>query len=145
MSWNSLAAAVQMCQTLGFARENLPKPESREAKQRRAKLIFYIHLCDKMLALRLSRPVLIRDGEITINFEALEADRGDGPTPIIAKWARFCSLQGRIYDILYSPGSLLQPDIERETNARRLAAEMEQLFQTKSFAEVSTRPTAEWR
>ncbi|EWG53368.1 hypothetical protein FVEG_17102 [Fusarium verticillioides 7600] len=135
MSWNTLAAAVQMCQTLGFTRENLPKPESGEAKQRRAKLIFYIHLCDKMLALRLSRPVLIRDGEITINFEALEKDRGDGPTPIIAKWAWFCSLQGRIYDILYSPGSLLQPDVERETNARRLAAEMEQLFQTKSVAE----------
>ncbi|EXM22856.1 hypothetical protein V3481_016964 [Fusarium oxysporum f. sp. vasinfectum] len=135
MSWNSLAAAVQMCQTLGFTRENLPKPESREAKQRRAKLIFYIHLCDKMLALRLSRPVLIRDGEITIDFEAFEADRGDGPTPVIAKWARFCNLQGRIYDILYSPGSLLQQDIQRETNARRLAAEMEQLFQTKSLAE----------
>ncbi|KAF5552562.1 ATPase [Fusarium phyllophilum] len=135
MSWNSLAAAVQMCQTLGFTRENLPKPESREAKQRRAKLIFYIHLCDKMLALRLSRPVLIRDGEITIDFEALEPDKGDGPTPIIAKWARFCDLQGRIYDILYSPGSMLQPDIQRETNARRLAAEMEQLFQTKSVAE----------
>ncbi|KAM5520881.1 fungal specific transcription factor [Fusarium oxysporum f. sp. phaseoli] len=133
-SW-LLAAAVQMCQTLGFTRENLPKPESREAKQRRAKLIFYIHLCDKMLALRLSRPVLIRDGEITIDFEAFEADRGDGPTPIIAKWARFCNLQGRIYDILYSPGSLLQQDIQRETNARRLAAEMEQLFQTKSLAE----------
>ncbi|QKD61702.2 uncharacterized protein FOBCDRAFT_147208 [Fusarium oxysporum Fo47] len=135
MSWNSLAAAVQMCQTLGFTRENLPKPESREAKQRRAKLIFYIHLCDKMLALRLSRPVLIRDGEITIDFEAFEADRGDGPTPVIEKWARFCNLQGRIYDILYSPGSLLQQDIQRETNARRLAAEMEQLFQTKSLAE----------
>ncbi|KLO82443.1 uncharacterized protein LW93_9646 [Fusarium fujikuroi] len=135
LSWNTLAAAVQMCQTLGFTRENLPTPESREAKQRRAKLIFYIHLCDKMLALRLSRPVLIRDGEITINFDALEADRGDGPTPIIAKWARFCSLQGRIYDILYSPGSLLHSDIQRETNARRLAAEMEQLFQTKSLTE----------
>ncbi|EWY82441.1 hypothetical protein FOYG_14534 [Fusarium oxysporum NRRL 32931] len=135
MSWNSLAAAVQMCQTLGFTRENLPKPESREAKQRRAKLIFYIHLCDKMLALRLSRPVLIRDGEITIDFEAFEADKGDGPTPVIEKWARFCNLQGRIYDILYSPGSLLQQEIQRETNARRLAAEMEQLFQTKSLAE----------
>ncbi|QGI63856.1 hypothetical protein CEK26_007807 [Fusarium fujikuroi] len=135
LSWNTLAAAVQMCQTLGFTREHLPTPESREAKQRRAKLIFYIHLCDKMLALRLSRPVLIRDGEITINFDALEADRGDGPTPIIAKWARFCSLQGRIYDILYSPGSLLHSDIQRETNARRLAAEMEQLFQTKSLTE----------
>ncbi|KAF9764063.1 hypothetical protein IL306_002906 [Fusarium sp. DS 682] len=135
MSWNCLAAAAQMCQTLGFTRENLPKPESREAKQRRAKLICYIHLCDKMLALRLSRPALIRDGEITINFEALEADGSDGPTPVIAKWTRFCDVQGRVYDNLYSPGALLLPDEQREANARKLAADMEQLFNTKSMTE----------
>ncbi|KAF4344571.1 hypothetical protein FBEOM_1469 [Fusarium beomiforme] len=135
MSWNCLAAAVQMCQTLSFTRENLPKPETREEKQRRAKLVCYIHLCDKMLALRLSRPALIRDGEITINFEALEADGSDGPAPIIAKWARFCDVQGRVYDKLYSPGALLQPDEERESNARKLAADMERLFNTKSTTE----------
>ncbi|KAH7245479.1 hypothetical protein BKA59DRAFT_475858 [Fusarium tricinctum] len=135
MSWNTLAAAAQMCQTLGFARDILPRPETREAKQRRAKLVWYLHMNDKMLALRLSRPALIRDGEITLNFEALEADGSDGPTPVIGKWARICDLQGRIYDNLYSPRALLQSDSQREAQARNLAANLHTLYHSKSIAE----------
>lgn len=137
MSWNTLAAAAQMCQTLGFTRDILPRPETQEAKQRRAKLVWYIHLNDKMLALRLSRPTLIRDGEITLNFEALEADGSDGPIPIIGKWARICDLQGKIYDNLYSPRALLQSDSQREAQARNLAANLHTLYHSKSISEVS--------
>jgi hypothetical protein len=137
MSWNTLATAAQMCQTLGFTRDILARPETREAKQRRAKLVWCIHMNDKMLALRLSRPALIRDGEITLNFEALEADGSDGPTPIIGKWARICDLQGRIYDNLYSPRALLQSGSQREAQARSLAANLHTLYHSKSIAEVS--------
>ncbi|KIL94147.1 hypothetical protein FAVG1_02709 [Fusarium avenaceum] len=135
MSWNTLAAAAQMCQTLGFTRDILPRPETQEAKQRRAKLVWYIHLNDTMLALRLSRPTLIRDGEITLNFEALEGDGSDGPIPIIGKWARIGDLQGRIYDNLYSPRALLQSDSQREAQARNLAANLHTLFHIRSIAE----------
>lgn len=137
MSWNTLAAAAQMCQTLGFTRDILPRPETQEAKQRRAKLVWYVHLNDTMLALRLSRPTLIRDGEITLKFEALEGDGSDGPIPIIGKWARIGDLQGRIYDNLYSPRALLQSDSQREAQARNLAANLHTLFHSKSIAEVS--------
>ncbi|KAF4457617.1 hypothetical protein F53441_490 [Fusarium austroafricanum] len=135
MSWNCLAAAAQMCQILGFTRDVLQRAETREARQRRAKLVWCIHMFDKMLALRLSRPALIREGEISINFESLEADASDGPTPIVAKWAHFVDLQGRIYDTLYCPRALLQSDAQREACARQLAVDMETLFHTKSTAE----------
>ncbi|KAJ4252441.1 hypothetical protein NW762_011042 [Fusarium torreyae] len=135
MSWNFIAAAAQMCQTIGFTRDALTKPETPEAKQRRAKLVWCIHMLDKLLSLRLSRPSLIRDGEITLRFEMFEADVGDGIGSVIAKWAHMCDLQGRVYDFLYSPRALAQPDGQREAHARDLATQMQTLFHTKSLAE----------
>jgi len=136
LSWNTLAAAAQMCQRLGLIRETLPKPETREEKQRRGKLVSWIHMIDKMLSMRLSRPSLIRAGEITLNFEGLEAFGSDGLPPIIAKWIKVCDLQGRVYDDLYCPRALLLGDEARAERARQLAGEIKVAFESKSATEV---------
>ncbi|KAH7183489.1 uncharacterized protein B0J16DRAFT_345860 [Fusarium flagelliforme] len=135
LSWNTLAAAAQMCQRLGLIRETLPKPETREEKQRRGKLVSWIHMIDKMLSMRLSRPSLIRAGEITLNFEGLEAFGSDGLPPIIAKWIKVCDLQGRVYDDLYCPRALLLGDEARAERARQLAGEIKVAFESKSATE----------
>ncbi|RGP78381.1 hypothetical protein FLONG3_3517 [Fusarium longipes] len=135
LSWNCLAAAVQMCQRLGLIRETLPKSETQEEKSRRAKLVCWIHMLDKMLAMRLSRPSLIRVGEITLNFEAFGASGNDGLPPIMPKWTDFSELQGRVYDELYSPRALLQPDEERESRARSLAEDMRVVYNSNSAIE----------
>jgi hypothetical protein len=125
-----------MCQRLGLIRETLPKPETREEKSRRVKIVCWIHILDKMLAMRLSRPTLIRVGEITLNFEAFEDTGSDGLPPVMSKWTNFCDVQGRVYDDLYSPRALLQPDDERESRARNLAEDMKKVFHSKNATEV---------
>ncbi|XEV07295.1 hypothetical protein FSHL1_012582 [Fusarium sambucinum] len=135
LSWNCLAASAQMCQRLGLIRETLPKPETREEKQRRGKLVCWIHLLDKMLSMRLSRPSLIRVGEITLNFEALEYTGSDDLPPIVSKWTNFSDLQGRVYEDLYSPRALMQPDDEREFRSRNLATDLKRLYHGRNAAE----------
>lgn len=128
-----------MCQRLGLIRETLSKPETREEKQRRGKIVCWIHMLDKMLSMRLSRPSLIRVGEITLNFEALETTGSDGLPPILSKWTNFCDLQGRVYDDLYSPRALMLPVDERESRARDLAADLKKLYHGRNAAEVRKR------
>ncbi|RGP62588.1 hypothetical protein FSPOR_9167 [Fusarium sporotrichioides] len=135
LSWNCLAAAAQMCQKLGLIRETLSKPETREEKQRRGKIVCWIHMLDKMLAMRLSRPSLIRVGEITLNFEALEGYGSDGLPPILSKWTSFCDLQARVYDDLYSPRALMQPDDTRASQARDLAEDLKKLYHGRNASE----------
>ncbi|CAF3542512.1 hypothetical protein SNK03_013214 [Fusarium graminearum] len=135
LSWNCLAASAQMCQRLGLIRETLSKPETREEKQRRGKIVCWIHMLDKMLSMRLSRPSLIRVGEITLNFEALETTGSDGLPPILSKWTDFCDLQGRVYDDLYSPRALMLSVDERESRARDLAADLKKLYYGRNASE----------
>ncbi|KAM0413028.1 hypothetical protein ACHAPD_008096 [Fusarium lateritium] len=135
LSWNCLAASAQMCQRLGLIRETLSKPETREEKQRRGKIVCWIHMLDKMLSMRLSRPSLIRVGEITLNFEALEYTGNDDLPPMLSKWTNFCDLQARVYDDLYSPRALMQPDDERESRSRNLAADLKRLYHGRNAAE----------
>ena len=93
-------------------------------------------MIDKMLSMRLSRPSLIRAGEITLNFEGLEAFGSDGLPPIIAKWIKICDLQGRVYDDLYCPRALILGDEVRAERARQLAGEIKADFESKSATEV---------
>lgn len=96
-------------------------------------------MLDKMLSMRLSRPSLIRVGEITLNFEALETTGSDGLPPILSKWTDFCDLQGRVYDDLYSPRALMLSVDERESRARDLAADLKKLYYGRNASEVSKR------
>lgn len=93
-------------------------------------------MLDKMLSLRLNRPSVIQDRDITIRFEKFEADDYDGLAPIISKWVQMLSLQGKVYDLLYSPGALRQRETQRESQARALAADVQRVFDSKSPAEV---------
>ncbi|KAB8198978.1 hypothetical protein BDV34DRAFT_231648 [Aspergillus parasiticus] len=53
------------------------------------------------------------------------------------------SIQGRIYDNIYSPGALRQPPHVRTTRARALAAELETAMQLVLLP-LETPPTPDW-
>lgn len=135
-AWSYLASAAQICLTLEYHRDVLSKPEKKQERQRRIRLFWLIYIMDRLLALRLNRPPLLRDRDITVPYEDYESAE-DSTHPIAPKWIKMGALYGRIYDEIFSPGALLQLSATRETRARELAAELQGLFDSKDAIEVS--------
>lgn len=138
-AWSYLAAAAQICLTLGYHLEIPSKPEKKQERQRRVRLFWLVYIMDKLLALRLNRPPLLRDRDITVSYESYGETAVDSSLPIAPKWIKMGMLYGRIYDEIFSPGALLQPSTPRETRARELAVELDCLFDSKDTVEVGQR------
>ncbi|KAG5766780.1 hypothetical protein H9Q72_005152 [Fusarium xylarioides] len=136
-AWSYLAAAAHICLTLGYHREVPSKPEKKQERQRRVRLFWLLYIMDKLLALRLNRPPLLRDRDITVSYENYGETALDSSLPIAPKWIKMGMLYGRIYDEIFSPGALLQPSTQRDTRARELAVELDCLFDSKDPVEES--------
>lgn len=88
-------------------------------------LFWSIYCLDKALSLRLGRSSSIQDYDISLpmNFEASKVVQ---PWKTIHKlWIRLAMIQGKVYEYLYSPAALAQPEEDRVSHARQLAEEMQ--------------------
>ncbi|KAI9155633.1 Oxidoreductase swnN [Paramyrothecium foliicola] len=136
-AWSYLAAAAQICLTLGYHRDTLSKLEKKQERQRRARLFWLVYVMDKLLALRLNRPPLLRDRDITVSCETCCETAVESSLPLAPKWVKMGALYGKIYDEIFSPGALLQPLTARESRARELAVELQCLFDSEDAVEES--------
>ncbi|KIX01886.1 uncharacterized protein Z518_07825 [Rhinocladiella mackenziei CBS 650.93] len=116
-AWTFIAAASNLCQTLGYhrlhGRSETPQP-LRAAQER---LFWAVHRIDRGLSLRLGRPSTIRDADITLPYDPNEL-----------RSTKIAKIQGRVYDQLYSPVGLSWPDYERGQVAEVLADELRALI-----------------
>lgn len=138
-AWRYISASVQMCQTLGYNRERALVPESPQQQRRRKRLVWMIIIIDKTLSLRLGRASSIRDGEFTL--EKLSDNSQDDLSAfsfmtLLSKWIELSLLEGQVYDAIFSPTALLQPENIRESRARTLAADIQRVFETMGTAEM---------
>lgn len=126
-----------MCQTLGYHREVAADPETSEQRQRRVRLVRSIICMDKSLSLRLGRPSTIRDSDFTLNRLDTEHDRSVSfYGTILPKWIDWSLLQGRVFDDIFSPVALMQPESIRVSRAKALATELQMVFDSMSPLEA---------
>ncbi|KAL2819062.1 hypothetical protein BDW59DRAFT_165217 [Aspergillus cavernicola] len=126
-AWRLISAASDLCQTLGYHRlRPRPKGDNGEStKSAEDRLFWTVYAIEKGLSLRLARSSNIRDMEITLPFDP------DGPSSV-----RLGRVSGMIYEQLYSPAGLCQPDHERRDVATALAAAVRALI-NEAHAEIS--------
>jgi len=117
MAWTFISAASSLCQTLGYHRLYPPKENDRPLRAAQERLFWTVYKLEKGLSLRLGRSSKIRDDEITLPFDPNEPRSN-----------RLGRIQGKIYDQLYSPVGLSQPDDERGHIAEELAGELRELI-----------------
>lgn len=137
-AWRYITASVQMCQTLGYHRERALIPESAQQKRRRKRLVWMIVIIDKTLSLRIGRASSIRDGDFTL--EKLSDNSQDDLSAfsfmtLLSKWIDLSLLQGQVYDDIFSPRALLQPEGIRVVRARALVTDLQRVFETIGTAE----------
>ncbi|SPO01632.1 uncharacterized protein DNG_04306 [Cephalotrichum gorgonifer] len=126
LAWTLTCKASEICQTLGYQRESSmkdDKPEDRDYKH----LIFWsIYFLDKGLSLRLGRASTIPDQEITV--PPPDGDPSTDPMfGYFAVWTMVARCQGNIYDMLYSPNSIAQPDHVRQSRVDSLACQLDEI------------------
>jgi hypothetical protein len=92
---------------------------------------------EKMLSLRLGRSSTFRDRDITLDRPGLGHSKGTFLGELAPGWIGIASIQGRIYDDIYSPGALMQPLHIRTSRAQALATELKAIMQHAQDIHVS--------
>nr|RBR00310.1 hypothetical protein FVER53263_13797 [Fusarium verticillioides] len=125
VAWQLVSAAAGTCQTLGW-HQIVPKMDS--ATDRKIALFWFTYLLDKGLSLRLGRPAVIHDDEITLPERFDKADVPGGWRDLLTQWIRHSRLVGRAYQDLYSPSALRKSAQERGERARNLMASLKRIM-----------------
>ncbi|KAL4785970.1 hypothetical protein BJX76DRAFT_366431 [Aspergillus varians] len=128
-AWNFITSASHMIQALGLQHNMLAGIEGPEEKAQKRNLFWTIYMTEKMLSLRLGRSSTFRDQDITLIRPGMERPSGSFLAELAPGWINMASIQGRIYDEIFSPGALMQPPHIRISRARALAAELETAMQ----------------
>ncbi|KAL8407536.1 hypothetical protein RB594_006381 [Gaeumannomyces avenae] len=102
---------------------------AREAyeQSKRLVLFWFTYTLDKGLALRLGRPSVIQDYDITVPWQVGRIRGWDEYRDTLNVWIRHARVQGRMYDELYSPAALRRPASARARTVVELVAELREL------------------
>jgi hypothetical protein len=137
LCWTLNSMAAGLAQSLGYHRANSLSDDPEERYTRRY-AFWGIYICDKGLSLRLGRASSIQDYDLSLQLPETE---GNDQLPIFLTLRRFwvltASIQGRIYEQLYSATALTSSAEERANKALRLAEEMEAIMH--QYSRVSLR------
>ncbi|KAF5720950.1 hypothetical protein FMUND_3853 [Fusarium mundagurra] len=125
LAWQLVSGAGGICQTLGW---HQLVPNSDSTTDRKISLFWLTYLLDKGLSLRLGRPAVIQDDEITLPERFDKADVPAGWRDLLTQWIRHSRLVGRAYQDLYSPSALRKSAKERGERARNLMAALKRIM-----------------
>ncbi|KAJ4128739.1 hypothetical protein NW765_013130 [Fusarium oxysporum] len=125
LAWQLVSGAGGICQTLGW---HQLVPNSDSTTDRKISLFWLTYLLDKGLSLRLGRPAVIHDDEITLPERLDKADVPGGWRDLLTQWIRHSRLVGRAYQDLYSPSALRKSVQERGERARDLMAALKRIM-----------------
>ncbi|KAF5602869.1 uncharacterized protein FSUBG_7509 [Fusarium subglutinans] len=120
-----LLGAIYAIETLGW---HQLVPNNDRTTDRKVSLFWLTYLLDKGLSLRLGRPAVIHDDEITLPERMDKADVPGGWRDLLTQWIRHSRLVGRAYQDLYSPSALRKSAQERGERARSLIAALKRIM-----------------
>lgn len=129
-AWSFITSASHTIQALGLQQNITGGTEESDEKAQKKSLFWTIYITEKMLSLRLGRPSTLRDQDITLaRPDAKRPYSSSFLAQLAPGWISVASIQGRIYDDIYSPGALMQPLSIRTTRAHALADELQSVMQ----------------
>jgi transcription factor-like protein len=134
LAWSLSAKAAELCQTLGYHRMQVPSTEDAKF----ANFLFWTnYFIDKSLSLRLGRASMIPDWDITTRRPNATDPHTEPVWAYFALWTETARCQGNIYELLYSPEAIVQPQHVRQSRTEILANSMQILEQATQDTHVS--------
>ena len=92
---------------------------------------------DKSLSLRLGRPSTIQDFDVTVPFTPRSNQGQTAIASFFQLWVIASRIQGQIYELLYCPEALVQPELVRRSRVQLLVGRLEELDALTREATVS--------
>ncbi|KAM0328786.1 hypothetical protein ACHAQA_005200 [Verticillium albo-atrum] len=119
--------ASELCQTLGYHRASSMKNDTPDERDFKVFVFWSVYFIDKSLSLRLGRASTIPDWDITVTAPANDKPDKKALISYFCLWITAARCQGNIYEKLYSPDAIKQPDEVRLARVQNLVAELEEL------------------
>ncbi|CAG8151121.1 unnamed protein product [Penicillium olsonii] len=141
VAWSLASTGMHLCQTLGYHRMSSMEHDSVPV-QRQKQLVFWtVYTILNMMSLRLGRACPIQNYDISLPMPVAEnLDVLEPWAPVCVLWTRSAIIQSKIYQYLYSPEALQQPESHRVTHAQKLAAEMKSSIMEPFEAYMASTP-----
>jgi hypothetical protein len=92
---------------------------------------------DKSLSLRLGRPSTIQDFDVTVPYTPRNNQGHTAITSFFQLWVIASRIQGQIYELLYCPEAIAQPEPVRRSRVQLLVGRLEELDTLTREATVS--------
>lgn len=127
LCWSLASKASEICQTLGYHRKTAAGVQGSEVSKYMQFLFWSVYYVDKTLSLRLGRASTIPDWEISVDLPAPPSADQEPILAYFVLWIKLARCQGNIYEMLYSPGSMMQPDAIRQSRVDLLRRDLEEL------------------
>ncbi|WQF79089.1 hypothetical protein CDEST_04103 [Colletotrichum destructivum] len=121
------AKASELCQTLSYHR--IPDTDNSDDAKYRKFLFWTNYFLDKCLSLRLGRASTIPDWDITTHRPSTTDTHKEAVMAYFVLWVESARCQGNIYELLYSPEAIAQPDHVRQSRAQLLMNDLRMLDQ----------------
>ncbi|KAI1345603.1 fungal-specific transcription factor domain protein [Xylaria sp. FL0043] len=128
LAWILVSRAAHMCRTLGYHQIHTMKDDMPQTKADKSLLFWCTYMLDKALSLRLGRASVLQDYDISLPHVTPDAKAAYPGKEVMTLWIQHARVLGRIYERLYSPGALRQPDTVRIEQVSVLAAEQQRLM-----------------
>ncbi|KAI0801645.1 fungal-specific transcription factor domain protein [Xylaria sp. FL0064] len=128
LAWILVSRAAHMCRTLGYHQIHTMKDDMPQTKADKSLLFWCTYMLDKALSLRLGRASVLQDYDISLPHVTPDAKAAYPGKEVMTLWIQHARVLGRIYERLYSPGALRQPDTVRIEQVGVLAAEQQRLM-----------------
>ncbi|EXL96616.1 hypothetical protein NOF04DRAFT_9288 [Fusarium oxysporum II5] len=127
LCWTLSSKASELSQTLGYHRIPSIKEGVVAEEKRHAQLLFWFtYFIDKSLSLRLGRASTIQDWDVTTPMIS-EPGTCSLIDVSITMWINTARCQGKIYESLYSPDSITQPDHVRKSRVQTISNDLYKL------------------
>ncbi|KAK7699663.1 hypothetical protein SLS64_011436 [Diaporthe eres] len=118
LSWALSNKASELCQTLNYHR--MPDTDNGDDAKFKKFLFWTNYFLDKSLSLRLGRASTIPDWDITTYRPSTSDPCKEPGMAYYVLWVESARCQGNIYQLLYSPEAVAQPDYVRQARAQLL-------------------------
>jgi hypothetical protein len=140
LAWILSAKASELCQFLGYHRIGTYKHMSPSDAKHKQFLFWVVYTLDKSLTLRLGRSSTIQECDITVPTPSTDSE-GTPVANFFYLWVLGSRLQGQIYELLYCPDAIAQPESVRKSRVQVLEQELAELAALTDKETVGNLPT----
>lgn len=114
-----------MCQTLGFHRSTTLKDDESSAAEAKRHVFWFLYTIDKNISLNIGFTSHFQDHDIDADLFKPSSRPSQRPWDLMALvTVEFATIQGRVFDQLYSVGAINGTDEKRATAVQQLSLDL---------------------